>query len=242
MAKTNLSPPGGSSSQDTGSVTILIADDDEFFRMALSTIVTKTFTEATVVETSSLDEALERLAEAGPVSLALFDLSMPGMESAASLRAVRECFPHTRVAVVSASTRRADILLALEAGAHGYIPKGFGVSELVSALEAIRSGMIYIPSSVADLNGIHAEPDRPLPTSAPSGPRPDKSLTNRQWDVLEQLVQGKSNKEIARVLNLGEGTVKVHIAALFRSLGVTSRSAAAAAGMRLLGRLQDEGR
>ena len=60
MANTNLSPPGGSSSQDTGSVTILIADDDEFFRMALSTIIKKTFTEATVIETSSLDEALER--------------------------------------------------------------------------------------------------------------------------------------------------------------------------------------
>ncbi len=213
------------------SKTSLVADDDEFFRIALRTILSKLgFTD--VIETSSLDEAVERLSETDNVSLALFDLAMPGMESAASLRAVRECFPEIRIAVVSGSKRRTDILLALEAGAHGYIPKGLGVTDLASAVAIVRSGTIYVPPSIADLRGTEVEPNRPLISAAASQPSPDKSLTNRQQQVLEQMVQGKSNKEIARALSMGEGTVKVHVAAIFRSFGVTSRAAAVAAATR----------
>jgi DNA-binding NarL/FixJ family response regulator len=227
--------------RSTGGEVILIADDDEFFRVALRTILTMTFDGAQVVETASLDEAVECLSETSSVTLALFDLNMPGMESAASLRAVRECFPDVKVAMVSASRRRNDILLALEAGAHGYIPKVLGAIEMAAAIKAVLSGAIYVPASLTDLSGTEGEPNRPLIASAaailpaPASPLASElGLTPRQHDVLKHLVQGKSNREIARALNLGEGTVKVHMAALFRVLGVTSRSAAAAAGFRLL--------
>src|SRR4028119_482871 len=99
--------------------TCLVADDDEFFRMALRSILQQSLNYTEVIETGSLDEALERLPEAGNATLALFDLARAGVEGAASLRAVRECFPDLRVAVVSASSRRSDILLALQAGVHG---------------------------------------------------------------------------------------------------------------------------
>src|SRR4028119_1868289 len=135
-----MASPDPSPEKSTGAEVILIADDDEFFRMALRTILTKTVDGAQILETASLDEAVERLSEASDVSLAIFDLAMPGMESAASLRAVRECFPSTQVAVVSASKRRADILLALEAGAHGYVPKGLGAAELSRALPPPPAG------------------------------------------------------------------------------------------------------
>ena len=227
--------------RSTSAELILIADDDEFFRVALRTILTMSFEGAQIIETASLDEAVERLSEVNDVSLAIFDLAMPGMESAASLRAVRECFPDVKVAMVSASKRRSDILQALEAGAHGYIPKGLGVVELAAAIKTVRSGAIYVPASLTDLSGTEGEPNRPLIASAAAAPptpaspsTPELGLTPRQQDVLEHLVQGKSNKEIARALKLGEGTVKVHVAALFRALGVTSRSAAAAVGFRLL--------
>lgn len=241
MAQSASSHPRGIRPQGPLSDVALIADDDEFFRMALRSILTRSLGISEVVETSSLDEAVERLSERSEVSLALFDLAMPGMESAASLRAVRECFPHVQVAVVSASKRRNDILLALEAGAHGYIPKGLGVAELASALRTIRSGTIYVPASMTHLGGTEDEPT-PLmtaiakgnETSGGSGPH----LTPRQAEVLAFMVEGRSNKEIARALNLGEGTVKVHVAALFRTLGVTSRSAAAAVATRL--RLSEE--
>jgi DNA-binding NarL/FixJ family response regulator len=106
--------------------------------MALKSILLKNLGCSEVIDTASLGEAVERLSESQNVSMALFDLAMPGMESAASLRAVRECFPSTQVAVVSASRRRTDILLALEAGAHGYIPKSLGVTELARAIQTIR--------------------------------------------------------------------------------------------------------
>jgi DNA-binding NarL/FixJ family response regulator len=218
----------------------LIADDDEFFRVALSNILRQKLGGAEIIETGSLDEAIEQLSETQNVALALFDLAMPGMESAASLRAVRQCFPNTQVAVVSASTRRSDVLLALEAGAHGYIPKGLGIAELSRALESIRAGAIYVPTLLADLTETENEPSFAIKKPEASASASPTGLTRRQRDVLRLVVQGLSNKEIARELKLGEGTVKVHVAALFRVLGVSSRSAAAAVGVRLLQSLQGD--
>jgi DNA-binding NarL/FixJ family response regulator len=215
---------------------VLIADDDEFFRLALRSILLNSLGFAHVLETGSLDEALDRLGERSDISLALFDLAMPGMESAASLGAVRECFPQIRVAVVSGSRRRRDILLALEAGVHGYVHKGVGAPELARALGKIMEGEIYVPASLADLPAVTDEgPPVLMPMNGSRDSRA-ASLTPRQREVLQLLVQGKSNKEIARFLNLGEGTVKIHLASLFRNLGVNNRSAAAVAGLHLLAR------
>jgi DNA-binding NarL/FixJ family response regulator len=212
----------------------LIADDDEFFRMALATILSSKLKFAEVVQAASLDEAVEKLSARSDISLALFDLAMPGMESPANLRAVRDCFETLRVAVVSASRNRRDILSALEAGVHGYVPKGLGIAELGHALQLIVDGVIYVPPSIATL----PSPAEEQPIVSPQASSPPKSalaiLTPRQRGVLALLVEGKSNKAIARDLDLGEGTVKVHMAALFRSLGVRTRTAAAVAGGRLL--------
>ena len=129
----------------------VIADDDAFFLMALRTILTATLGFTEVVETASLDEATEVLSERNDISLALFDLQMPGMSSAASLAAVRECFPKLRVAIVSGSQRRSDILAALEAGVHGYVPKSLGPAELSRALQLVVDGTVYVPPLIAEL-------------------------------------------------------------------------------------------
>ncbi len=211
----------------------LIADDDEFFRMALSAILVGQLGFAEVIETASLDEAVEKLSSRADISLALFDLGMPGMESPANLRAVRDCFETLRVAVVSGSQCRDDVLSALAAGVHGYVPKGLGVSELAQALKLIIDGVIYVPPCVAVLPaGVAIGPIAIGRLASSSGATLD-TLTPRQRSVLTLLVQGQSNKAIARDLQLGEGTVKVHMAALFRSLGVKTRTAAAVAGGRL---------
>lgn len=209
----------------------LVADDDEFFRIALRTILQSELGFEEVIETASLDQAIEQLAERENVSLALFDLAMPGMNGPASLEAVREFNHDLRVAVVSASTRRADMLTALSAGVHGYMPKGLGAGELTAALRRVVEGAIYVPPEIAG----REQGDEP--TAGATEKKEDiafSNLTPRQRDVLKLLVRGLSNKEIARKLQLGEGTVKIHIAALFRSLGVRNRQAAAAAGARVL--------
>ena len=215
----------------------LVADDDEFFRMAISSILLDRLGVAEVIEVGSLDEALERLGERADITVALFDLAMPGMQGPANLGAVRETFPDILTAVVSASRRRQDILTTLDAGAHGYVPKGMGVDELTQALRTILGRAIYVPPLLAqvsqdDPGGSGATfPGLERRTSADVLAR----LTPRQRDVLELLVKGQSNKEIARALDLGEGTVKIHLAALFRNLSVRNRATAAVAGAQLLG-------
>jgi DNA-binding NarL/FixJ family response regulator len=205
----------------------LIADDDEFFRMALRVILIEKLGFGDVVEAESLDDSVEILSKRSDISLALFDLGMPGMKSAASLRSVREAFAALKIAVVSGSRRREDILLALSSGVHGYVPKSMGATKIHEALSYVLKGLIYVPQSITEIDA-DAGPD-----PAVAEPKLD-TLSPRQRDVLKLVVKGKSNKEIARDLDLGEGTVKVHMSALFRSLGTGSRSETAAVGAQLM--------
>jgi DNA-binding NarL/FixJ family response regulator len=210
----------------------LVVDDDPFFRMALGAILTSRLGCSQVIEAASFDEAVERRAELANVAIALIDLAMPGMRSPANLRVIRETFPRTLVVMVSASSARRDIIQALQAGAHGYVPKSLGVAAMTAALQSILQGTIYVPACLSDV--ATAGQARDVASAAEQAPPLTvDTLTPRQRDVLTRLMTGMSNKELARDLKLGEGTVKIHMAALFRNLGVKSRAAAAAVGMRL---------
>ena len=234
----------------------VIADDDEFFRMALAAVLTQRCDIARVIQTGSYEEAMAAIDAEDHVTIALFDLNMPGMSGPALLHHLRETCDHVaKVAVVSASRRREDIIETLSSGAHGYVCKASGVKELSDALGDILDGRIYVPRMLADLDrapqaapqgasdgaaasaqAVQADTIAQVPALVAAKPASDvPALSPRQSRVLEMLVNGKSNKEIARELNLGAGTVKVHMAALFAKLGVANRAAAAVAGMRLFG-------
>lgn len=218
----------------------VVADDDEFFRMALAAVLTQRCAFARVIQTGSYEEAIAAIEAEGHVTLALFDLNMPGMEGPALLHHLRETCDHLeKVAVVSASRRREDIIETLAAGAHGYVCKASGVQELSEALGQILDGRIYVPRMIADIAPAKDEsaavPAVVAHVAQATHQTDAPALSPRQSRVLEMLVRGKSNKEIARELNLGAGTVKVHMAALFSKLGVANRAAAAVAGTRMLG-------
>ena len=208
----------------------LIADDQEVSRIAFSTILSKKLGYDRIAEAAGLDEALEILANDADIDLALIDLIMPGMTTAASLTAVRECFPNVKVVVVSSSARRQDILLALSSGAHGYIIKDSGIAEIVKALELVEANVIFVPLVFAQPSAIGKdllELDRT--TRSVIG-----EMSPRQSDTLKLLSKAKSNKEIARILQISEGTVKLHVAAIFRILNVKNRALAAVVASKLL--------
>jgi DNA-binding NarL/FixJ family response regulator len=211
----------------------LIADPDDYFRLALETILKARLGFSTIHHVTTLDEAFDRLIKHPEITLSLFELNLPGVSGATSLTAVRDCFPNVQVAVVSTSIHRRDILMTLDAGVHGYVPKSAGPAELTAALKLIVDGIIYVPPSMASTPSLVLE-GPVLNALPPKSAAPTDTLTLRQREVLELLLKGKSNKEIARALSLGEGTVKVHMAGLFRALGVNTRAAAAVAGTQML--------
>lgn len=220
--------------------TALISDDDEFFRVALSSVLTTRLGFTEVIETETFDAAADALSNRDDVAIALFDLNMPGMNNWQNLRTVRDCFPEVRVAVVSASQDRSDILMALSVGLHGYISKGLGVSELARALQSICEGAVYLPSFLPDLPVTESlGPALPGTDTLPHRGFP-AGLTTRQREVLTMLVDGMSNKAMARALDLSEGTIKFHLAAVFRVLKAPNRVAAATTGARLLDRARVE--
>ena len=212
----------------------LVADDDAFFRGALCAILEDRLGFSRIMEATSLDEAWEHLGEQPGITLALFDINMPGMKSPANLATVCELFPGIRIAVVSASRRRDDILTALHAGVHGYLPKGLGIDELTDAIRHVLEGGTYVPPSLADVlfQAKRAPMADDAEMAAPLTIDVLVRLTPRQLDVLRLLGQGLPDEEIMRSLDLSIGAVRIHVAALLRNLGVRNRSAAAAVGAR----------
>lgn len=199
----------------------LIADDHELFRSGMKQLLVDALHAGDVREAETMDQALEILTNEGGGDLVLVDWRMPGMSGAESLAALRDGFPEAKVAVISAWEERADILAALGAGVHGYIPKSLPSAQIATALQGILDGRIYVPAAMGKRDG---GPE----AGAGSAKLDQDKLTLRQKDVLAELLKGQASKEIARTLDIAEGTVKIHLAAIYRALGVRTRAEAIA--------------
>jgi DNA-binding NarL/FixJ family response regulator len=214
----------------------VVADDHELFRGALVEMLKLRFGARHTREAGSLIEVMGQLEHGLHNSLLTIDLGMPGMDGMVSLHLIREVYPAVRLVVISASERRDDILGALEAGVHGYIPKTLPNLEFEAALRTILEGRIFVPPALAAPTRA-ARPDLTLAnSSAMSGPN---DLSQRQRDVFTLLALGISNKQIAQQLRLAEGTVKVHINLLYRRLGARNRIGAIAAMERFRARAEE---
>ncbi|MCX7358350.1 MAG: response regulator transcription factor [Alphaproteobacteria bacterium] len=201
----------------------LIADDHELFRSGMKQLLIDVLHAEDVREAESMDRALEILTAEGAGDLVLVDWRMPGMSGAESLAALRDGFPEAKVAVISAWEDRADILAALGAGVHGYIPKSLASTQIAAALQGILEGRIFVPPAMGKREGAPGE------GGAGGAFKLDQDkLTLRQRDVLQELLKGQASKEIARTLDIAEGTVKIHLAAIYRALGVRTRAEAIA--------------
>lgn len=208
----------------------LIADDHGLYRMGLKLLLEDRLGFGDVIEAGGFDEALDRLADTPAIKLALFDLSMPGMGGPASLAVVRQSYPDLRVAVISGQEDRANVDASLAHGLAGFIPKSLSDEKIVSAIREVLAGKTYVPVVTAAKAASPAQ-RMPEPTSLAQM----EGLTPRQRDVLGGIVRGLANKEIARELDIAEGTVKIHLAALFSHFDVRNRTELATRAQRMMG-------
>jgi DNA-binding NarL/FixJ family response regulator len=215
--------------EEAGQLTIALADDHPIVRAALKSALASLGERTTFVEANDAASALELVSLHSGIDLLLMDLHMPGSQGTATVRAVRERVPQLPVAVVSADEDPATVGELLRIGVCGFIPKSDSANVIVSAVRLILAGGTYVPPRLV---GVAAGA---MPKAAGNGPAERLGLTARQFDVLRLLGQGLSNKVIARELGITEGTVKVHLLAVFRALNVRNRTAAVIEAQRYRG-------
>ncbi|CAA7625457.1 Glycerol metabolism activator [Magnetospirillum sp. LM-5] len=207
---------------------ILIADDHELFRDGLRHVLGQLGEQLTIVEACDYGDLFAVARGGADFDLVLLDLTMPGAEWAEGLRQVKEILPGTPIIVLSAADDRRHVLQAVNMGAQGFIPKSSPSRVMLSALRLVLSGGVYLPPALIEPQGSGSDSFNPVATE-----QAISFLTPRQREVLALLGQGKSNKEIARSLELAEGTVKLHVTAILKALGVNNRTRAVVAASQM---------
>jgi DNA-binding NarL/FixJ family response regulator len=193
---------------------VLIADDHDLLRDTL-----EMFLQAQGgIETTSVgnfDDACARIAADAPYDLVLLDYNMPGMNGLTGLRTAIAMGDGQRVALISGEANRQIAEDALEAGAAGFVPKSLPAKSMINAVRFMAMGEQYAPLDF--MTAAEEKVANPLA----------EKLTARELSVLKGLTEGKSNKEIARDLDIQESTVKLHVKTLYRKIGAANRTQAA---------------
>ncbi|MBT9493814.1 MAG: response regulator transcription factor [Paucibacter sp.] len=202
---------------------LLLVDDHPLVRAGVVAALQSLGAPELILEASDGIAAMDCLAQHPDVDAVLLDLRMAGMAGMALLEQLKRHHPLLPSLVLSSSEDPADVRRVLKAGARGYCPKSASPATLLAALTLVLGGEIYVPPLMA--MAPEAGPDQPNLSG----------LTPRQREVLQELCNSKSNKEIARELGMEEKTVKGHVSAIFKALGVVHRlqavEAARAAGL-----------
>lgn len=208
---------------------LLVVEDHALVREGLVRLLAQLEEETEVFESADFESALTILDNDGDFDLVLLDLALPGIDGFAGLDILRRRYPAMPVAVVSAFDDTPTVNRVLNLGASGFIPKALSGEGLLSAVRDVLAGSIYRPCGqpIARLD------DAPPVPPSQVGVRPEEiGLTERQAQVLCLMVRGLSNRDIAEQLELSEGTVKIHATAVFKALGVNSRTQALVAAAR----------
>lgn len=201
---------------------LLVIDDHPLFLEGVAAILRKQQFIAHVVTATDAHAGLA-LAEREMPDLVLLDLNLPGLDGFSAIIEFRRRFPALPVVVISAMERDIDVRRAIDAGAMGYILKSSSPRALVEAVQQVlREGTVCVPTT-AQAGGVSHVAERAAASS--SAPTVEE-LSLRQMEVLACVCQGLSNKQIASELGLSEKTVKAHVTAVFRALGVVSRTQA----------------
>ena len=210
---------------------LLLVDDHALLRDGLALMMAQEFRELQLLQAGTLAQAHAALQANPDVRLVLLDLGLPDGDGIEALPGLREAAPGAMLVALSADEKRETVLAAIAAGAAGYIPKTAQSGAMMAALRFVLSGGVYLPAAVLERRASERR-DSAVAGAVERSPE-ELGLSPRQVDVLKLLVEGKSNKLIARDLAMSESTVKTHLEALFRRLGANSRTQAVVAAARL---------
>lgn len=209
----------------------LIVDDHALVAGALTLLLEDRDPEADVHTAATADAALELVDREGDADLLILDLSLPGVTGTELMEEIVRRQPMLKILVVSGLADQESIMRVLQLGAAGFVPKSLDTELLSSAIDFVLKGGVYIPSKLlteSQKDGFFTRTAARLKTPEAAPPH----LTDRQLDVLAQLAKGATIKRICRELDLSEGTVKTHVAAIYRSFGASNRTEALIAARR----------
>jgi DNA-binding NarL/FixJ family response regulator len=198
---------------------ILIADDHPLFREALKGAVAGNFEDASLLEADSVASLQDRLASGPELDLLLLDLHMPGAIGFSALVHTRAHHPATPVVVVSGDEDPGVMRRAIAHGASGFIPKSANAATIGRAITTVLEGEVWLPAEA------HGGQTQPTPEETDIAGRV-ASLTPQQFRVLTMLAEGLLNKQIAWELKVSEATIKAHMTAIMKKLGVQNRTQA----------------
>lgn len=208
-------------------IRILMIDDHALFREGMRYVLQQLADEVDVLDTGDVETGFQLAAANPDLDLALLDLNMPGSFGISTAASFHQRFPCIPLVVVSGSDERDEIERVMEIGAMGFISKMSASKIMLSALRMVLEGGIYLPPQLLSRREPQEKPDGRLS-------RPGKhGLTLRQIETLQHLAAGFSNKDIAQKMDISEGTVKVHTAAIYQLLRVKTRTEAVNAAIRL---------
>ena len=197
-------------------IRVLIVEDHNVVRQGLVALLSVVEGLEVVGEAADGVEAIAAYRKSRP-DITLVDLRLPKLSGVEVIQRIRMEAPHARLIVLTTYDGDEDIYRALKAGAKGYLLKGMTTQELIATIREVHAGRAHIPPAIAEKLAERMGTE---------------DLTPREAEVLEQIVNGKSNKEIATELAISEATVKTHINSLLSKLGVTDRTQAATAAIR----------
>lgn len=203
---------------------IVIVDDHPLFLDGISLTLSSGFPGARITPINAFEQAIRFAAEPGEIDILLLDINMPEGSALSTLAHIKKLRPAMPIVMISAAEDIETIHAFLGAGAKGYIPKSSTVQVMLSAIQLVWSGGIYLPPSI--FNDRAPQENHAVQVAPENTSDVPNQLTQRQQDVLRLLRSGKTNKEIANDLGLSEGTVKIHMTAIFKALGVRNRTSA----------------
>lgn len=215
-SQVDFTAPNMASPAHAAKIRVLIVDDHPPMRMGLVALIRSQPGMDVVAEASDGEEALVVYEDVQP-DVVLMDLRMPGMGGVEAILAIRKRFPEARIIVLSTYDLDEDIHRALQSGAMSYLLKDMPIEEIASTIRSVVTGDALLPRQVAERLTERAQREQ---------------LTERERDVLESLIKGRSNKEIAAGLCISEDTVKSHLKTLFTKLRVRDRTGAAVEAIR----------